>query len=133
MNLVAFFDIETNAETGKILDVGCIKSGESRFHKNSISEFYDFIKDCKFICGHNILQHDLKHLKEQAGELDLNKFKSIDTLLFSPLLFPKTPYHRLLKDDKIQSDEKNNPFNTGPFLDSIRFVCDLRQFNKHIH
>src|SRR5215203_7348483 len=129
MSLVAFFDIETNAETGKILDIGCIRSDEARLHKNSIPEFSDFIKDCKFICGHNILQHDLKHLKEQAVELDLKKFKSIDTLLFSPLLFPKTPYHRLLKDDKIQTDEKNNPFN-----DSIKarelFIDEVDAFNQ---
>jgi ATP-dependent DNA helicase RecQ len=65
MNLVAFFDIETNAETGKILDIGCIRSDEARFHKNSIPSFKDFIKDCKFICGHNILQHDLKYLKNK--------------------------------------------------------------------
>jgi len=129
MNLVAFFDIETNAETGKIIDIGCIRSDEARFHKNSIPEFQDFIKDCKFLCGHNILQHDLKYLKEQAARLDLKKIKSIDTLLFSPLLFPKRPYHKLLKDDKIQTDEKNNPFN-----DSIKarelFIDEVDVFNQ---
>ena len=35
----------------------------------------------------------------------------IDTLPLSPLLFPKKPYHRLLKDDKLQVDELNNPVN----------------------
>src|SRR6187401_1865425 len=129
MNIVAFFDIETNAETGKILDIGCIRSDEARFHQNSISAFQDFIKDCKFLCGHNILQHDLKYLKEQAASLDLKKIKSIDTLLFSPLLFPKRPYHKLLKDDKIQTDEKNNPFN-----DSIKarelFIDEVDAFNQ---
>jgi hypothetical protein len=43
MNLVAFFDIETNAETGKILDIGCIRSDEARFHKNSIPEFQNLL------------------------------------------------------------------------------------------
>lgn len=37
--------------------------------------------------------------------------KVIDTLLLSPLLFPKNPYHRLLKDDKLQVDELSNPLN----------------------
>jgi ATP-dependent DNA helicase RecQ len=82
MILVAFFDIEINAE-GKIFDIGCIRSDEAKFHKNSIYEFQQFITGCKFICGHNILQHDLKYLKEQASDLDLKNFKSIDTLLFS--------------------------------------------------
>ena len=129
MNSIAFLDVEVNPGTGKILDIGCVRSDEARFHKNSISEFQDFIKDCKFICGHNILQHDLKYLKDHAAGFDLKKFRPIDTLLFSPLLFPKRPYHRLLKDDKLQTDEKNNPFN-----DSIKarelFIDEVDEFNK---
>ena len=35
----------------------------------------------------------------------------IDTLYLSPLLFPTKPYHKLLKDDKLQTDELNNPLN----------------------
>ena len=35
----------------------------------------------------------------------------IDTLYLSPLLFPRKPYHALLKDDKLQTDELNNPLN----------------------
>lgn len=35
----------------------------------------------------------------------------LDTLYFSPLLFPTRPYHALLKDDKLQSEELNNPLN----------------------
>ena len=35
----------------------------------------------------------------------------IDTLFLSPLLFPTKPYHALLKDDKLQTEESNNPVN----------------------
>lgn len=35
----------------------------------------------------------------------------IDTLYLSPLLFPRKPYHALLKDDKLQTNELNNPLN----------------------
>ncbi|MDY6372114.1 MAG: RecQ family ATP-dependent DNA helicase [Bacteroidales bacterium] len=35
----------------------------------------------------------------------------VDTLYLSPLLFPGRPYHRLVKDDKLQVDEFNNPAN----------------------
>src|SRR5688500_14166761 len=129
MSSVAFFDVEVNPEPGKILDIGCIRSDDARFHRNSIPEFREFIKGCEFICGHNVLQHDLKYLSEQADELAFRKFKPIDTLLFSPLLFPKRPYHRLLKDDKIQTDERNNPFN-----DSIKarelFIDEVDAFNQ---
>ena len=33
----------------------------------------------------------------------------IDTLYLSALLFPKKPYHRLVKDDKIVSEQLNDP------------------------
>ena len=37
------------------------------------------------------------------------KFILVDTLYWSPLLFPERPYHALLKDDKLLQDELNNP------------------------
>ena len=38
-------------------------------------------------------------------------FTLVDTLYLSPLLFPERPYHRLLKDDKLISEQMNNPVN----------------------
>ena len=35
----------------------------------------------------------------------------VDTLFLSPLLFPERPYHKLLKDDKLISEQMNNPVN----------------------
>ena len=32
-------------------------------------------------------------------------------MYISPLLFPERPYHRLLKDDKLVSEQMNNPVN----------------------
>jgi ATP-dependent DNA helicase RecQ len=32
-------------------------------------------------------------------------------IYISPLLFPERPYHRLLKDDKLISEQINNPVN----------------------
>lgn len=32
-------------------------------------------------------------------------------MYLSPLMFPDKPYHVLLKDDKLQTDELNNPLN----------------------
>ncbi len=40
-----------------------------------------------------------------------NRPLAIDTLYLSPLLFPRKPYHALLKDDKLQTEELNNPLN----------------------
>src|SRR4051812_8019061 len=100
MSLVAFFDLEVDSEKRKILDIGSIRSDEASFHKNQIGDFFDFIKSAKFLCGHNIFAHDLKYLQQEYADSNFGLNKAIDTLLLSPLLFPKNPYHHLLKDDK---------------------------------
>ncbi|HWQ43658.1 MAG TPA: hypothetical protein VN456_16720 [Desulfosporosinus sp.] len=32
----------------------------------------------------------------------------IDTLFLAPLLFPAKPYHKLLKDDKLQTEDQQS-------------------------
>lgn len=92
---------------GKILDLGALLPDGSSFHSARIPDFIKFIDGCEYLCGHNIVEHDLKYLAPFLQK----KFKVIDTLYLSPLLFPERPYHRLLKDDKIDSDELNNPLS----------------------
>lgn len=111
MNRIAFFDIEVNPQSNKLLDIGCILEDESSFHKNHPAEFEKFISNSDFICGHNILLHDLTYLQKLYVNSKWGLDRAIDTLLLSPLLFPKQPYHRLLKDDKLQTEELNNPVN----------------------
>ena len=62
------------------------------------------------MCGHNIIAHDLQYMNEYIASVIPN-YIAIDTLCLSPLLFPMRPYHRLVKDDKLQSDSLNNPLN----------------------
>src|ERR1700741_5267666 len=103
MSQIAFFDLEVNPQTGKILDIGAINADDVPFHENYVYEFVNYIKDSEFICGHNILAHDLKYIRTITGNTEFGQSNAIDTLLLSPLFFPKNPYHRLLKDDKLQS------------------------------
>ena len=105
MMKIAFIDLEVDGR-GKILDIGGVKGG-SRFHSSKLSDFIDFIADCECLCGHNIVEHDIKYLKPFLKKA----YILVDTLYFSPLLFPLKPYHKLLKDDKILTDELNNPLN----------------------
>jgi hypothetical protein len=42
------------------LDLGAILDDGATFHRNSLPEFLKFIQNADFICGHNILNHDLK-------------------------------------------------------------------------
>jgi ATP-dependent DNA helicase RecQ len=129
MSLIAFFDIETSSTSEEILDIGCILSNDSIFHKNQPNEFRAFIQAADFICGHNILHHDLKFLQKYFGDANWGKFKSIDTLLFSPLFFPQNPYHHLIKDDKLQSEELNNPLNDAIKAKEL-FYDEVAAFQK---
>lgn len=103
-----FIDVEVGLRDKKAHDFGAVKESGEEFHSSSKQDFARFVADAEFLCGHNIIQHDLKYLSdiERIGEK-----KPIDTLFLSPLLFPKKPYHKLLKDDKLQTEEMNNPLN----------------------
>lgn len=105
MMRTAFIDLEVDGR-GKIQDIGGVKAGQG-FHSARIPEFADFVSDCDCLCGHNIIGHDIKYLKPFLRK----EYVLIDTLYLSPLLFPQKPYHKLLKDDKILTEELNNPLN----------------------
>jgi len=107
---IVFLDIEMDREETKILDIGAITTDNNILHTPSVQELILFLKDSKFICGHNIIHHDVKHLKNSFDRAGLH-LKPIDTLFLSPLLFPTRPYHRLVKDDKLLTEELNNPVN----------------------
>ncbi|AYL96174.1 RecQ family ATP-dependent DNA helicase [Mucilaginibacter celer] len=111
MNSIAFVDTEINPKNDRIMDIGAIKDNESAFHNPSEIEFGRFISGVQFICGHNILNHDIKYIGRIIADVGINGLNIIDTLFLSPLLFPANPYHALLKDDKLQSDDLNNPLN----------------------
>ena len=102
---IVYIDTEVSAENQKVRDYGAVREDGTVLHTKSKKEFERFILNSKFLCGHNILKHDLKYLQLQGN------YAIIDTLPLSPLLFPRKPYHHLLKDDKLQVDELNNPAN----------------------
>lgn len=106
MKSIAYIDLEVSAK-GQILDIGAVKDNGEKFHSSKIGDFVRFIGDCKYLCGHNIVSHDFKYLETFLGKGQI----LVDTLYMSPILFPEVPYHRLLKDDKIQSEDLNNPLN----------------------
>lgn len=111
MNSIAFIDTEIDPNSQKILDIGSIKEDGSSFHKSSLTEFIIFLKGTEYICGHNIFNHDIKYIGNALANAGINTTNIIDTLFLSPLLFPTKPYHALVKDDKLQSEDTNNPLN----------------------
>ena len=108
---IAFIDTEINPKTNEVLDIGGIKGDGSSFHKPSINELSRFLVGTDFVCGHNILNHDVRYIQKALQEAVISPSNIIDTLYLSPLLFPTTPYHNLVKDDKLQTEEMNNPVN----------------------
>lgn len=104
---VAFVDVEVGISDKKIHDIGAIKYDGAIYHGASKPELINFIEDVDYLCGHNIIQHDAKFLFGNES----HKWTLVDTLYVSPLLFPERPYHKLLKDDKLISEQLNNPVN----------------------
>lgn len=132
---IAFIDTEVGLNDKKVHDFGAIKDLDTGIHTNSKKEFENYIADSEYLCGHNIIHHDLQFLSDIRGIKNKN---IIDTLYLSPLLFPKKPYHKLLKDDKLQTDEFNNPFNDclkakDLFYDEVNSFNALPDGQKRIY
>ena len=102
-----FVDVEIGLQDHKIHDIGAVRFDGAIFHKASQEELFDFLRDSDYLCGHNIIHHDAQYLF--AGRAC--RWPLVDTLYVSPLLFPERPYHRLVKDDKLVSEQLNNPVN----------------------
>jgi ATP-dependent DNA helicase RecQ len=128
MKPITFFDIEVEPQSNIIKDIGGLRADDTTLHSASMAEFKKFLSDSYFICGHNILMHDLKYLEKHFKNSEFT-FKPIDTLYLSPLLFPSKPYHKLVKDDKLCTDELNNPLNDSKKAKDL-FYDLLSAFNK---
>lgn len=103
----AFVDVEVALKDHKIHDIGALRYDGATFHQASRSALELFLKDTDYLCGHNIIHHDAKYLFPDTACRPM----LVDTLYFSPLLFPEHPYHRLVKDDKLLCEQLNNPVN----------------------
>ena len=103
----AIVDVEVGLKDHNIHDIGALKHDDTTFHKTSKEELFIFLNDVDYICGHNIIHHDANYLFTNQK----CRWTLVDTLYVSPLLFPERPYHRLVKDDKLISEQMNNPVN----------------------
>ena len=103
----AFVDLEVGVKDKRIHDIGILRWDGATFHSGNKKDALRFLNSANFICGHNVIHHDMKYL---LGD-EKHKWILVDTLYMSPLLFPNRPYHHLLKDDKLISEQMNNPVN----------------------
>ena len=102
-----FVDVEIGLHDRKIHDIGAIRWDGAVYHSANKRDLMSFLKGVEFVCGHNIINHDSRYLFGESS----HSYKLVDTLFLSPLLFPERPYHRLVKDDKLISEQMNNPVN----------------------
>ena len=103
----ALVDAEVGIKDRKVHDIGAIRDDGAVYHGASKEELFGFLAGMRYVCGHNIVHYDAPHLffgRECPWQL-------VDTLYLSPLLFPERPYHRLVKNDKLVSEQANNPVN----------------------
>lgn len=132
MKKISFIDTEVNEEDNKAHDYGAVNENDEKLHTGSSHEFLSFIENSEYLCGHNIVNHDSKYIEVPPN------VKYIDTLYLSPLMFPNKPYHALLKDDKLQTDEPNNPLNDAVkakelFFDEVNAFAELDDNLKLIY
>lgn len=127
--MLAFIDTEIDPKSNRILDIGSIKDDGNSFHHPSVESFTQFIKGSRFVCGHNIINHDILYIGKAINLAGINVDSVIDTLFLSPLLFPTSPYHALVKDDKLQTDESNNPLNDAIKAKNL-FYDEVNAFNR---
>ncbi|HDQ4105115.1 TPA: RecQ family ATP-dependent DNA helicase [Pseudomonas aeruginosa] len=117
------FDLEVapgkTGQPDRIFMVGAMRADTSeeleRKVEGDLSSILDALDDlgqgASFLLGHNVIEHDLPILQQQAPLLALHQLPVIDTLRLSPLAFPQNPYHRLVKDYKLIRDSLNSPLS----------------------
>ncbi len=103
---IVFVDLEVGVHDRLIHDIGAVRSDGAVLHTSDVHAFRSFASSAGVFCGHNIVHHDMRYLAQHIGDI---RPVLVDTLYWSPLLFPERPYHALLKDDKLLQDELNNP------------------------
>ena len=126
MGGIIFIDTEVSEISGKVLDYGAVNEENAQLHTGSEGDFADFIKGYDFVCGHNIIVHDLNYIERPMENSGIRY--TLDTLFLSPLMFPNRPYHALVKDDKLRADDLNNPLNDAIKAKEL-FYDEVNVFN----
>ena len=121
---VIFLDAEFAREDHRLYSLGAVCTDGSLFRGTLDSRFRQFLNKGHYLCGHNIVHHDWALLKPFLSE---TYQPIIDTLYLSALLFPKKPYHRLVKDEKIFSEELCNPVDDALKCQTL-FAEEVRAF-----
>ncbi|MDE0047752.1 MAG: RecQ family ATP-dependent DNA helicase, partial [bacterium] len=112
-------DLEVDPNAGRIRSFAAIRSDTSAtciYRGGNLAKALlaidAYSSGADFVLGHNVIQHDLVHLREANSELQILAKPPIDTLWLNPLAFPRNPYHRLVKhykDGRLQAGNASDP------------------------
>ena len=112
-----WFDLEIDPASKKFLIGGLLGIVDGQCYITHVQEaelgqLVQILYQAQYVGGHNIVQFDLPWLALYTGTyaaIDyIKKYKAIDTLVLSSLIFPHKPSHALLKIYKAQS-QTNQP------------------------
>ena len=78
MEVISFIDTEVEPRHGKVLDIGGFRSDGREYHGRSIRDFANFLDGTNYLCGHNIINHDLKYLESAIPSVGRMKDRTID-------------------------------------------------------
>ena len=131
---VLFLDLEietsTNGTGDKLIGAGALRGHRQYKLRQSrqpaswaIREMAPFASGAEMLVGHNIVDHDLVHLRRWWSNSPLSRLPVADTLFLSVLAKPQNPYHRLVKDYKLVGGEKNDPVGDCRLTRELLFVC----------
>ena len=116
---IFFFDIETS-QKGEIKQLAALSGTGASLKTASRDELFKFVSNTDYLCGHNIFLHDLNYLPEIEQN---THYKKIDTLFLSALIFSYRPYHALVKDYKLVSEELSNPLHDASLARDLFYDC----------
>lgn len=129
---ILFLDLETGRDGTRIWELGAVFGDRPPIStagvavKDALLELRSWIDEADLVCGHNALAHDFPILA-RLGSVEVPSAKQVDTLMLSPLAFPKKPYHALVKEGKLVSASKNDPVADAICCRKVLEEC-LREF-----
>jgi ATP-dependent DNA helicase RecQ len=80
-------------------------AGFERAHR----ELVGWLRPDDVLVGHNLRRFDRPAIEQRRPDSPLLHIPTLDTLELSVLAFPRRPYHRLVKDDRLVRDARPSP------------------------
>lgn len=132
LDLVLSLDLEVTL-AGRLLKLGALlgpRSITAPPHQ-ALQALEPLARSARCVLGHNIVAHDLPRIALSSPTHPVLQLPAIDTLVLSPLCFPRNPYHALVKDEKLVRESANDP--VADARQALRVFTDEWQALARLH